>query len=174
MLGKLADNVNISLDSINKNNSYFYYSCRRNTNSTFLNANTSSSYTPGNGIVTHHQMGSLFTVGTDPGDGKQTWTLDGASGLYACTASLNVQKNGLVNGQELIVEFRENDLFVANWYISIPEMSEYISSNIFLPLTSGNVYSVWIKCETMSGNVVVSNTEFTARPMLNTIPLLNF
>lgn len=172
MLGQLADNVNISLDSINRNNRYFYYACRRNTISTSLTANTSSSYTSGNGMILSHQfIGELFEVGTDPIDGKITWTLNGPSGLYACTANLNIVRSGGIVGQELIVEFRENDQFVTDWHIFMPGASEYIASNIFLPLTQGNVYSVWVKCENASGDVTVTDTEFTARPMVNSIPL---
>lgn len=172
MLGQLADNVNISLDSINRNNLYFYYACRRNTTPTSLTAATASSYTPGTGTELYHQfMGELFTKANDPIDGKATWTLTGPSGLYACTANLNIIRYGGIVGREITVEFRENDQFVTDWHIFMPAASEYIASNIYLPLTQGNVYSVWVKCETASGDITITDTEFTAKPMVNSIPI---
>lgn len=173
MLGRITTQINSIITKINKNNFYYFYGNKKNTLVNTLPLNTSVPIMH-NGIESYHGVGDIITKSIDVNDGKNIFNINESSGLYKCTIRIDITRDSNLDNKEIIIEFREDDLYKPGWELSIRSTSETITSNLFLPLTQNKKYSIWIKCETATGDIIVNNLEITSQPMIEieTLPFI--
>lgn len=148
----------------NRNNTYYFYSMRRNTTATPLTQNVPSPLVSG-GNITEHTNGTDFISSIDPNDGKIEWNFSGPTGLYNCTFSFLCEREEPID-TELKLEFRQDSLQIPNWEVFIPAKNNNLSGNLFLPLTTGKKYSIWLVNEYKNETIIVHSCELVGRPML--------
>lgn len=171
MLNDLTLQINSIITKINKNNSYFFYRKKKNTLPITLTSNVSSPILENNGIESSHQTGDLIVHSIDPIDNKILFNIQGGTGLYKCTIRIDIIRSTNLLDKEIIIEFREEDVYIDGWDLIIKKDVNSVSSNLFIPLTNNKNYSIWIKCESSGGDITIGNIELTAQPMLEIQPL---